>query len=74
MIELNPSIPYHRRSVRPLPVSGTEAIVLFRYAYFNWRMYGGSRNSIDDLLIIDFNDATSRFGSLYYNRQNFLLA
>jgi hypothetical protein len=47
-------------SVRPLPDSSTEAIVLFRYAHFGGRMVV-LEDSVDDLSSIDFNDATNSF-------------
>lgn len=47
-------------SVRPLPESGTEAIVLFQYAHFG-RCIVVLTDSIDDLSTIDFNDATGSF-------------
>ena len=47
-------------SVRPLPPSGTPAIILFRYGYFGGRMEV-LEDSNDDLSSIDFNDATNSF-------------
>ena len=47
-------------SVRPLPPSGTSAIILFRYGHFGGRMVVLD-DSIDDLSSIDFNDATNSF-------------
>ena len=47
-------------SVRPLPESGTETIVLFQYAHFGGCMVI-LKDSIDNLSTIDFNDATGSF-------------
>ena len=47
-------------SVRPLPPSGTSAIILFRYGHFGGRMVV-LEDSVDDLSSIDFNDATNSF-------------
>ena len=47
-------------SVRPLPPSGTPAIILFRYGHFGGRMEV-LEDSNDDLSSIDFDDATNSF-------------